>query len=37
VQAGEVHGIDDFGALIISDENEVMRRVIAGDASIVKD
>ena len=37
VQAGEVHGIDDFGALIISDENEVIRRVIAGDASIVKD
>jgi BirA family biotin operon repressor/biotin-[acetyl-CoA-carboxylase] ligase len=37
VQAGEVHGIDDFGALIISDENEVIRRVIAGDATIVKD
>jgi len=37
VQAGEVHGIDDFGALIISDENEVIRRIIAGDATIVKD
>jgi BirA family biotin operon repressor/biotin-[acetyl-CoA-carboxylase] ligase len=37
VQAGEVHGIDDFGALIISDENEIIKRVIAGDASIVKD
>jgi BirA family biotin operon repressor/biotin-[acetyl-CoA-carboxylase] ligase len=36
-QGGEVHGIDDFGALIISDENEVIRRVIAGDATIVKD
>lgn len=37
VQAGEVHGIDDFGALIISDENDVLRRIIAGDATIMKD
>jgi biotin-(acetyl-CoA carboxylase) ligase len=37
IQAGEVHGIDDYGALIISDKNEVIRRVIAGDATIVKD
>jgi BirA family biotin operon repressor/biotin-[acetyl-CoA-carboxylase] ligase len=37
IQAGEVHGIDDFGALIISDENEIIRRVMAGDASIMKD
>jgi len=36
VQAGEVLGIDDFGALIIADENDVIRRVMAGDASIVK-
>jgi BirA family biotin operon repressor/biotin-[acetyl-CoA-carboxylase] ligase len=37
VQAGEVLGIDDFGALIIADENDVIRRVMAGDASIVKE
>jgi BirA family biotin operon repressor/biotin-[acetyl-CoA-carboxylase] ligase len=37
VQAGEVLGIDDFGALIISDENDVIRRVMAGDTTIVKD
>jgi BirA family biotin operon repressor/biotin-[acetyl-CoA-carboxylase] ligase len=37
VQAGEVLGIDDFGALIISDANDVIRRVMAGDATIVKD
>jgi BirA family biotin operon repressor/biotin-[acetyl-CoA-carboxylase] ligase len=37
VQAGEVLGIDDFGALIISDENDVIRKVMAGDATIVKD
>jgi BirA family biotin operon repressor/biotin-[acetyl-CoA-carboxylase] ligase len=36
VKAGEVQGIDDFGALIISDENDVIRRVIAGDATIMK-
>lgn len=36
VQAGQVLGIDDFGALIIADENDVIRRVMAGDASIVK-
>jgi BirA family biotin operon repressor/biotin-[acetyl-CoA-carboxylase] ligase len=37
VQAGEVLGIDDFGALIISDANDVIRRIMAGDATIVKD
>ncbi len=37
IKAGEVLGVDDFGALIIADENDVIRRVIAGDATIVKD
>jgi biotin-(acetyl-CoA carboxylase) ligase len=37
VQAGEVLGIDDFGALIIADENDIIRRVMAGDTTIVKD
>ncbi len=37
VQAGEVLGVDDFGALIIADENDVIRRVMAGDATIVKE
>ncbi|HYA13979.1 MAG TPA: biotin--[acetyl-CoA-carboxylase] ligase [Syntrophales bacterium] len=37
VQAGEVLGVDDFGALIIADENDVIRRVMAGDASVVKE
>ena len=37
VQAGEVLGIDDFGALIIADDNNVIKRVMAGDASIMKE
>ena len=34
--AGKVEGVDEFGALLISDEKGVIRRVMAGDASMVK-
>jgi biotin-(acetyl-CoA carboxylase) ligase len=37
IESGKVLGIDDFGALLISDEKEKIKRVIAGDASVVKD
>jgi BirA family biotin operon repressor/biotin-[acetyl-CoA-carboxylase] ligase len=37
VLAGKVRGVDDFGALVIADKNGVIRRVMAGDASIVKE
>jgi BirA family transcriptional regulator, biotin operon repressor / biotin---[acetyl-CoA-carboxylase] ligase len=36
IESGKVLGIDDFGALIISDEKGKTKRVIAGDASVVK-
>jgi BirA family biotin operon repressor/biotin-[acetyl-CoA-carboxylase] ligase len=36
IESGKVLGIDDFGALIISDEKGAIRKVIAGDASVVK-
>jgi BirA family biotin operon repressor/biotin-[acetyl-CoA-carboxylase] ligase len=37
IASGKVLGIDDFGALLISDEKGKIKRVIAGDASVVKD
>jgi BirA family transcriptional regulator, biotin operon repressor / biotin---[acetyl-CoA-carboxylase] ligase len=37
IESGKVLGIDDFGALLISDEKGKIKRVIAGDASVVKD
>lgn len=37
IKSGKVLGIDDFGALVISDEKGKTKRVIAGDASVVKD
>ncbi|MGA3207594.1 MAG: biotin--[acetyl-CoA-carboxylase] ligase [Syntrophales bacterium] len=36
IESGKVLGIDDFGALVISDEKGKIKRVIAGDASVVK-
>ncbi|MGO9137682.1 MAG: biotin--[acetyl-CoA-carboxylase] ligase [Syntrophales bacterium] len=36
IESGEVLDIDDFGALIILDKKGKTRRVIAGDASVVK-
>ncbi|MGZ6193568.1 MAG: biotin--[acetyl-CoA-carboxylase] ligase [Syntrophales bacterium] len=36
IESGKVLGIDDFGALIILDEKGKTKRVIAGDASVVK-
>ncbi len=36
IASGKVLGVDNFGALIISDEKGEIRRVIAGDASVVK-
>jgi biotin-(acetyl-CoA carboxylase) ligase len=36
IASGKVLGVDDFGALIISDEKGAIKRVIAGDASVVK-
>jgi len=35
-QAGEVIGIDDYGALLIADENGDVKKIVAGDASVVK-
>jgi BirA family biotin operon repressor/biotin-[acetyl-CoA-carboxylase] ligase len=35
--SGEVLGVDDFGALVISDKEGKIKRVIAGDASVVKE
>ena len=37
IESGKVLGIDDFGALVISDEKGKTKRVIAGDASVVKE
>ena len=36
IESGKVLGIDDYGALVISDEKGVIKRLIAGDASVVK-
>ena len=36
IESGKVLGIDDFGALVISDEKGKIKRVVAGDASLVK-
>lgn len=37
IASGEVLGVDDFGALVISDERGKIKRVIAGDASVLKE
>lgn len=37
IASGNVLGIDDFGALVISDERGKTNRVIAGDASVLKE
>lgn len=37
IESGKVLGLDDFGALVISDEKGKIKRVIAGDASVVKE
>ncbi len=36
-ESGKVLGIDDFGALVISDEEGKTKRVMAGDASVMKE
>jgi BirA family biotin operon repressor/biotin-[acetyl-CoA-carboxylase] ligase len=36
VESGKVTGIDDFGALLISDGKGEIKRIMAGDASVVK-
>jgi BirA family transcriptional regulator, biotin operon repressor / biotin---[acetyl-CoA-carboxylase] ligase len=36
-ESGKVLGIDDFGALMISDDSGAIRRVMAGDASVAKE
>ena len=36
IASGKVLGVDDFGALLISDERGETKRIIAGDASVVK-
>jgi BirA family biotin operon repressor/biotin-[acetyl-CoA-carboxylase] ligase len=37
IASGKVLGVDDFGALVISDERGKTKRVIAGDASVLKE
>ena len=37
IASGKVLGLDDFGALVISYEEGKIKRVIAGDASVVKE
>jgi BirA family transcriptional regulator, biotin operon repressor / biotin---[acetyl-CoA-carboxylase] ligase len=37
IESGKVLGIDDIGALVISDKKGKTKRVIAGDASVVKE
>ena len=37
IESGKVLGVDDFGALLISDEGGKTKRVIAGDASVLKE
>ena len=37
IESGKVLGVDDFGALVISDERGKTKRVIAGDASVLKE
>jgi biotin-(acetyl-CoA carboxylase) ligase len=36
VQAGNVIGIDAHGALLLRDESNHVRRIMAGDASIIR-
>ncbi|HUH65833.1 MAG TPA: biotin--[acetyl-CoA-carboxylase] ligase, partial [Syntrophales bacterium] len=36
VESGKVTGIDDYGALLISDEKGGIKRIMAGDASVLK-
>ena len=37
IQTGKVAGIDDDGALLVTDSGGALRRILAGDASIVKE
>ena len=37
IQTGKVAGIDDDGALLMIDSGGALRRIFAGDASIVKE
>jgi len=37
IQTGVVVGIDDYGALLLSDEAKTLKRIIAGDATVIKD
>ena len=37
IQTGEVLGIDDYGALLLLDDNGTIKKIMAGDASILKD
>jgi len=37
IESGKVLGVDDFGALLISDEGGKTKRIIAGDASVLKE
>lgn len=36
IQTGEMTGIDDDGSLLISDDSGTIRKILAGDASVVK-
>jgi BirA family biotin operon repressor/biotin-[acetyl-CoA-carboxylase] ligase len=36
IQTGQVIGIDEYGALLLRDENRNIKKIMAGDASIVK-
>jgi len=36
VRTGEVHGIDEYGALLLQDENGIIKRIMAGDATLIR-
>lgn len=36
IQTGEMLGIDEFGALLVSDEEGTIKKIIAGDATVIK-
>jgi BirA family transcriptional regulator, biotin operon repressor / biotin---[acetyl-CoA-carboxylase] ligase len=36
IQTGEMLGIDEFGALLVSNEEGMIKKIIAGDATVIK-
>lgn len=36
VRTGEVHGIDESGAMLLEDENGIIKKIMAGDATLVR-